>query len=110
MKITLAEFWAFAQQTSDDWYFEGDECFVDPEFWDGKFNPAEVIDVKQDDITLGYQGRKELSEGEKYKDFLPEFRKWKGTIDFEYISFKIPKGMKEEISILVKKYLKEKSK
>lgn len=102
MKITLAEFDAFSKSLSDDWYFEGDDCFIDDEFWDGKFNPKEVIDVKRDEITLCYQGRESLSEGDKYKDFLAEFKKWKTGIDFDIVVIMIPKDKKAELVAMVK--------
>jgi hypothetical protein len=102
MKITLAEFDEFCKQLSNDWYFEGDECFIDEDFWDGKFDPNKVINVNKEEITLCYQGAKDKCVDESYIDFLPEFKKWKTGIDFEIVSVKIPKGKKVELMKLVK--------
>jgi hypothetical protein len=97
MKITLAEFDAFSKQLSDDWYFEGDESFIDEMFWEGKFDPADVINVGSEEITLCYQGKEHKSEDEKYIDFLPVFKKWKSGLDFDIVAVKIPKGKKDEL-------------
>lgn len=102
MRITLAEFKAFCDQLSDDWYFEGDECFIDDDFWEGKFNPSEIINVRTDEITLCYQGREDKPESEKYVDFLPLFRKWKTGIAYEIVTVEIPKGKKADLIAIVK--------
>ena len=101
MKITLVEFKAFCDQLSNDWYFEGDECVISEEFWDGKFNPSDVINVNKEEITLCYQGNDDKSIDESYIDFLPEFKKWKTGIAYEYIGVKIPKGKKEELMKMI---------
>lgn len=99
-KITLGEFDAFQKSLSDDWYFIDDG--LSDEFWDGKFDPAEIVLVGEGDITIAYQGNEELSEDEKYKDFLTEFKKWKNGINFDIVTVKIPKGKKEELLALIK--------
>jgi hypothetical protein len=106
--ITLAEFNAFAKQLSDDWYFEGDECFIDEAFWDGKFDPSEVITVGPDEITLCWQGDTSESQDESYIDFLPEYLKWKRGYGYEFVVLQVPEGMKAEIESLVKEHLKRK--
>lgn len=102
MKITLAEFKAFADQLSDEWYFDGDECFISEEFWDGKFNPSDVINVNKEEITLCYQGNEPRSVDESYIDFLPKFKEWKTGCAYEYIGVKIPKGNKDALMSLIK--------
>jgi hypothetical protein len=109
MKITLAEFDAFQKAMPDnDWYFDGDEQFVNDDFWEGVYDPQKIIDVNEGDITLCYQGDKDLSFDEQYKDFLKEFEKWKIGKDTEILVLEVPKGMSPEIKKLVSEYLKEK--
>lgn len=108
VEITLAEFKVFADQLSDDWYFEGDECLIDEMFWEGKFDPSEVITVGPEEITLCYQGREHKSQDESYIDFLPEFLKWKRGYGFEFVVMKVPQGMKSEVESLIKEHLKSK--
>ncbi|MDD3019831.1 MAG: hypothetical protein PHX61_02475 [Alphaproteobacteria bacterium] len=102
MKLTLAEFDAFQKSLSKEWYFEDDG--LPDEFWEGHFNPAEVVTINKGDVTISYQGENEqdLFEDEKHKDFFTEFRKWKTGIDFEIVAVRIPKGKKEELLKLVK--------
>lgn len=108
VKISLVEFKAFCDQLSKDWYFESDECFIAEEFWDGKFDPSEIITVGPDEITLCWQGKEPKSPAESYIDFLPEFLKWKRGYGFEFVVMQVPEGMKAEIESLVKEHLKSK--
>jgi len=111
MKISLAEFDAFQKQVPDDWYFEGDEAFVDEEFWKGNFDPSKTIDVRADDITMCYQGCDDSVRPEdRFKDFILEFRGWKRGSKFEIITLEIPKGMKGEIEKLVAGFIEDKKK
>ena len=90
--LTLQEFWAFAQSLSDDWYFEGDEGFVDEKFWEGpgNFDPTEEITVERDCIEICYQGNNQ-NHDEDILEFVDEFTKWKTGIDYEFMTFEVPK-------------------
>jgi hypothetical protein len=101
MKLSLGEFDAFQKSLSNDWYFEDDR--LPDEFWEGCFNPAEIITINKGDVTICYQGKYagDLYEDEIYKDCLTEFKKWKAGIDFEIVAVKIPKGKKGELLKLV---------
>ena len=106
--LTLQEFWAFAQSLSDDWYFEGDEEFVDEKFWEGPghFDPTEKITVERDCIAICYQGNDHECNGD-FMEFIDEFVKWKTGIDYEFITFEVPKGKAQAVREMVEKYLKD---
>lgn len=99
MKITLAEFDEFQKSLTDDWYFIDDN--LSDEFWDGKFDPLEVINVNKGDITIAWQGKGQ-SPKEEYLDFLSEFKKWKNDINFDIFTVKIPKNMRGEFMKFIK--------
>jgi hypothetical protein len=103
--LTLAEFDAFQKQTGDDWYFEGDEGYVSDAFWEGVFDPAEVITVQPEHIYLIYQGE-EPDKNAECLDFVVEFEKWRTGLDYEIVAVEIPKGKKEELLALVKEHFK----
>ncbi len=87
MKLTLAKLDAFQKaMPDDDWYFDGDENFVNDDFWEGKFDPSVAINVKPGDISLVYQGKEHRCFDESVKDFVTEFRKWKGGCDMEVLN------------------------
>jgi hypothetical protein len=106
VEITLAEFKAFSDQLSDDWYFDNDG--LSDEFWEGKFDPSEVITVGPDEIALCWQGSEPKSQDEHYIDFLPEYLKWKRGYGYAFVVLQVPEGMKSEIETLVKDHLKAK--
>lgn len=99
MKITLAEFDEFQKSLTDDWYFIDDN--LSDEFWDGKFDPLEVINVNKGDITIAWQGKGQFPK-EEYLDFLSEFKKWKNDINFDIFTVKIPKNMRDEFMKFIK--------
>jgi hypothetical protein len=106
--LTLQEFWAFSQSLSEDWYFEGDEEYVNDEFWEGPghFDPTEKITVERDYITICYQGNDPESNGD-FMEFIDEFTKWKTGIDYEYVTFEVSKSKAQAVRKIVEKYLKE---
>lgn len=99
MKITLAEFDEFQKSLTDDWYFIDDK--LSDGFWDGNFDPTEIVDVTKGDITIAWQG-KDPAPKEEYLDFLTEFKKWKAGIDFDIVTIKVPKNMKDEFMKIIK--------
>jgi len=106
--LTLQELWAFAQSLSDDWYFEGDEEFVDDAFWEGPghFTPTEEITVERDCLTICYQGN-DPENNNDFLEFVDEFIKWKTGIDYEFVTFEVPKSKAPAVREMVEKYLKE---
>jgi hypothetical protein len=102
MKMTLAEFDAFQKTIPDGWYFEGDDEFIDDDFWDGKYDPEKIININKGDIYILLDSIELPKDGIDEKDFLTEFKKWKSSIDYEFVVIKIPKGKKDELIFMVK--------
>jgi hypothetical protein len=103
LTITLAEAKAFIDSLSDDWYIEGGEEVFTDEFYDGEFEPGQEIVIPKDSIAICYQGY-DNNEPDS-KGFVSEFIKWKQEQTTEFVTFEIPKGMKEEVTDLVKKFV-----
>jgi hypothetical protein len=101
MKIPLAEFDAFQKQLPDGIYFGRDTDFIKDDFWDGKYDPTEIIDIKKDDITILWEGGGDIPEG-IYEDFIKSFNAWKTLNKYELINVKIPKGKRIELLKMIK--------
>ncbi len=108
ISLTLQEFWAFAQSLSDDWYFEGDEGYVDDEFWEGPghFDPSDKITVERGVIAICYQGDNP-DRNKDFLEFIDEFIKWKTGITYEFVILEVPKGKVAEVKKLVQSYLEK---
>jgi hypothetical protein len=101
MKITLAEFNAFQKQLPDGIYFDRDEYLIKDDFWDGKYDPTETIDIEKGDIIILWEGDGEIPEG-IYEDFIKSFNAWKNPSKSELVNVKIPKGKKSELEQMIK--------
>ena len=105
LTITLAEVKTFIDSLSDDWYIEGGEEVFTDDFYDGKFEPGQEIVIPKDSIAICYQGEDDHLSIDDFNDFVSAFKKWKQEQTTEFVTFEIPKGMKEEVNKLVKNYI-----
>ena len=107
LTTTLAEAKSFIDSLSDDWYIEGGEEVFTDEFYAGKFEPGQEIVIPKDSIAICYQGEDDHLSIDDFKDFVPVFKKWKREQTTEFVTFEIPKGLKEEVMKLVNEFLKK---
>jgi hypothetical protein len=103
MKISMFEIEEFLKTLSDDWYIE-DEGLLDDQYNDrGKLvNGNNIINVNKDYIEIVWQSEQDCI-GDESRDFLYEFKKWKKSQTYVYITIEVDKSKLDEVTEILKK-------